>query len=512
MSRKSFEDSLVPGIPLAEAASFFIRVKTGAPLDPTIDEETEENKTAGLRRVQRISAAGLKSPNISEGLLGAGERAIQKLRNRASHAAGGSDGWMRTNGLNPDKRPAGADSMAEIMLHAKPQGAVEKVSAAARFKLALAEFGVPPHSDDGNMEPGVPEEDPGLGHVPAQGAAPDELQGYLQQESAAMAAADQAATDFYQAKAQAAQAQAQSMQEQVGQLTQQIQGLQQQIDQSQGQIQSSMQEAQIAQQAAIQNVQKAHAAASQATSQAMQSMEEVLRQKQLAAAMRMGAIQLKDQVMGALTQDPTEQLAQQLQSPPPSTGGMGGPPQSGQVDPSTGQPMQQMGQPAPQQAAPQQGAEAPAPQEAAPKKPPAAKKPGGGTHVTVSTGEKKASIGTEIAKRAPYAAAGAAGGALLGHGFAKMDNSGLRQKVQDMDQQQGPRTFGASFNLAQAKIRLALGEAAEEHPGATAAIGGVLGGLSAGANAPAIKEKIPMIMDARAKTNKLQQLAKGLAG
>jgi hypothetical protein len=58
--------------------------------------------------------------------------------------------------------------------------------------------------------------------------------------------------------------------------------------------------------------------------------------------MRMGVQTLKDNVMGAMAQDPTDELAKQLQAPPPGAAGpVGGqpPPPPAPVDPATGMPM-----------------------------------------------------------------------------------------------------------------------------------------------------------------------------
>lgn len=100
----------------------------------TLDAFTDElEKISGLRRVQRIARAGLKAmkqpheflntTKMTKGLQEAGERAGEKLRRRAGRYAGGTDGWLSSHGLNSRNPPAGATSMAEAMLHAKPRGA-----------------------------------------------------------------------------------------------------------------------------------------------------------------------------------------------------------------------------------------------------------------------------------------------------------------------------------------------------------------------------------------------------
>jgi len=184
--------------------------------------------------------------------------------------------------------------------------------AAAQMKIAFGET------------PMVPEGMPG--------ETPD-INSYLATEQMGEEAEQQNAAAYYQQKFQQAAAQLQEVQEQQEQTQTMADTLQTQVAGSQEQIQAAMQQAQMASQAAMQNVQQAHEMAMGATSQAMESQAEVLRQKQLAAAMKMGITQVKDQVMSALASDPTDQLAQQLTSPPPGSGGMvGGAP--GALDPA----------------------------------------------------------------------------------------------------------------------------------------------------------------------------------
>jgi len=245
----------------------------------------------------------------------------------------------------------------------------------------------------------------GAGGMPSPGTPDDEptIDQYMMAEQQGQQAEEQQGAEYFKQRFQQASQQLQETQAQASQTQEQAQQLEQQVAQSDQQVQSAMQQAQMASQSAQQNIQSAHEMAMQATSQAMESQAEVLKQKQLAAAMRMGVQQLKDNVMGAMANDPTEQLAQQLQAPPPGSAGVVGQnPQQPQpaVDPATGQPMPQdpaaAGQDpnaaaaggAPPEAA-QAGGEAPAapakksepkPKEKSEKKD---DKKGGGTEVTV---------------------------------------------------------------------------------------------------------------------------------
>lgn len=168
------------------------------------------------------------------------------------------------------------------------------------------------------------------------------LEEYLRQEAMGGEAEEQAGASFYRQRLQQAMQELEATKAQAEQTAAQAEQLQQQVAQNDETIQASMQQAQMAQQSAMSNVQQAHQMAMDATNQAMESQADALRQKQLAAAMRMGVQTLKDNVMNAMAQDPTDQLAQQLQAPPPGSAGMVGgqpPPPPAPIDPMTGQPM-----------------------------------------------------------------------------------------------------------------------------------------------------------------------------
>lgn len=210
----------------------------------------------------------------------------------------------------------------------KKQTAERMKKAAARLKIAF---------DGGDSTMAAPSAGGGL-----DDDGDPTLEEYLRQEALGGQAEEQGGSEFYRQRLQNAMQELEATKAQAEQVSAQAEQLQQQVAQNDETVQASMQQAQMAQQTAMQNVQQAHEMAMQATNQAMESQAEVLRQKQLAAAMRMGVQTLKDNVMSAMAQDPTDQLAQQLQSPPPGSGGMvGGQPPAppAPVDPMTGQPM-----------------------------------------------------------------------------------------------------------------------------------------------------------------------------
>lgn len=346
------------------------------------------------------------------------------------------------------------------------------------------------------------------------GDSPD-INSYLATEQMGEEAEGENAAAYYQQKFQAAMAQLQELQSQQEQTQTMTDTLQQQVAGSQEQIQAAMQQAQMASQAAMQNVQQAHEMAMGATSQAMESQAEVLRQKQLAAAMKMGITQVKDQVMSALASDPTDQLAQQLTSPPPGSGGMVGE-APGAMDPNAQQPGMQnpstaaAGAPQDPSAAGAQGQPGAPGQEAGAGTAPNSAGTGeegeaasdGKSEKTKGEGSESTSKGstkveikqagallprTKIASplSVPHALGGAALGALGGAAYSKMSNDPLRKKVSDLSSIQG-RSFAQALDLAQSKARLAFGEAAEEHPLGSAAVGAVHGALMGATKGPEI--------------------------
>lgn len=348
------------GIPLGEAAAFFLKCKTAAVEDPSPEDLAAAEQEIGIKVANLVQApppipadtkpmAGLaggiaapapmpaptKLAGVIDGQYLASMRFNQALKKLANPMVGGGSTGA-SPGMTPGGLPGGQGSGPEMSLGTNPTDLMAEQEAMG---------GPPPHGIDPDQE---------------------ELQAYLEQEQQGQLAENAAAADYFNQRAQMSQEQIQQMQAQLEQVQQQTQELQAQVDQSQQAIQSAQQQAQMTQAAAMQNVQQANQMATEAMGQAMQQTQETMRAKQLAAAMHQGAQQMKDSVMGALAQDPTQQLAAQLQSPPPATQqpGMAVDPSTGQpmdpnaqaaaVDPTTGQPVQDPNAAA-QQAAPAEG-------------------------------------------------------------------------------------------------------------------------------------------------------------
>lgn len=351
-----FEKALLNDIPEDYAADFFLRV-------------------TGRDKLAEVEAAGA---------LRARAETLVKRANMMAMPGPGMAG-----GVGP-KPPAAVPTPAAPPLAPTGMGQnnVKMGSLKAAMRKAAAEMKISFDGSGGLPPPGAPEGEP-------------TIEQYMAEEMAGQQAEEQQGAEYFKQRFQQASQQLQETQAQASETQAQAEQLQQQVAEADQQVQSAMQQAQMASQSAMQNVQSAHEMAMQATSQAMESQAEVLKQKQLAAAMRMGVQQLKDNVMGAMANDPTEQLAQQLQAPPPGSAGVVGQnPQQPQpaIDPATGQPMPQdpamAGQdpnaaaPAPQGGAPEQGA--------APAKPASEKKESKPKEEKSEKKDEKKSGGTEV--------------------------------------------------------------------------------------------------------------------
>lgn len=372
----------------------------------------------------------------------------------------------------------------------------EEKDAAARFKIAFEQMGL------GGPETGLgsPHTDPSAvaGQSPS---APDEaaLEQYLAQEQEGGNQEQAGAAVFYQQKFQEAQAQLQQAQGQMQQSAQTTEQLQQQVAGSDEQIQAAMQQAQTAQSKAMENIQQASQMATDATNQALEFQADGMRQKQLAAAMRMGVQQMKDGIMGAMAQDPTDQLAQQLQSPAPGSAGMvGGAPMSapaeGQVDPAMAgaDASQQAGQGGTPTQGPADQAATPAPQPTSAPPPgaePAAKSESKGEGSESTKGGTTKVEVKQAAFSLPHAAAGGVIGGGIGAGYSQMDNDPLRQQVSELEAMP-EKGFGRAMQLATARIRLAMGELSEEHPVASTLMGAAHGAVVGGMEGPDMRKDI----------------------
>jgi bacterioferritin (cytochrome b1) len=355
-------------------------------------------------------------------------------------------------------------------LFARGRGSIPKFRKAAEaFKLALDQMGVPATEAPAEMAVQAP-------------ASP--AQAFLANEQAATPGQEQNELGYYRQRMQEAMAQLEQQKGEAEQAAAHTAELEQQVQAAQ------------AQQAQYQQM------VSAATAGAASAQDDVLREQQASAAMRMAYQQLRGQLLNVASQEPpsTEMLAEQaaMTSPP----GAQDPTAQPGVDPAAagGAP----GSPAPDGGAapggaPPGGAPAAAPAPAAPAAPaPAAAKdptmakakpPAEAAPKTASLardlGERALD---EVKKRGPGALAGAAiaGGAETAYAHKSTDP--LRKKVDRLSEE--PKGgFGHAMNLAQAKARLAVADAVDKHPKAALLSGMAAGGLEGAIAGPGIVSK-----------------------
>lgn len=378
-----------------------------------------------------------------------------------------------------------------------------------------------------------------------------ELQQYMQEEMAGQQAEHEGEQVFYKQKFEEAVQRMQAAEQQSQAAQQQVEQLQQQVDAGAQQNQQALAQAQQIQESAMQQATQANVAATQAMQKSLASSNELLQQQQLAVNMRDAMQQLKTQLMGIVqtqlppsttTEAGVSAQAQQMADQQSQVDAQ----QMATEASASGQENQQQGaqQPGGQDAAENQaGAPAASPDAGTP---PTSATPGdsqqgagsspnsaetsrqpaegastqsskttedGGRSVSVKVGHEEKTAadhfidaitggGPEAGGRAARLAQmlssdhalGAMGGALIGGAGtaieSQMSNDPLRAKVKKLEaaERSGEGGFGNAMNLAQSKMRLAMGEMLEKHPVAGTLAGAGLGALSGAKAGPAVRD------------------------
>lgn len=263
---------------------------------------------------------------------------------------------------------------------------------------------------------------------------------YISAEQEGMAAQGQNEAAFYRERLQQAS-------EELAQAQAQLQDSQAQAQQ----LEASVQQASEQQSQYQQMVQSA-------TQNAMSAQDEVLRQQQAAAAMRMAYQQLRGQLLQAATQEPpTTDVLMQQTAP---VGAANAPtPQAGPTAVGPGG-----------EAAPQENAQS------------------GSNQGTEQATQKVSSVLTD---RVIPAVAGAGLGAAVEGTLARSDNSKMKDKLQQLEAKGGPeKGFVHAMNLARAKAMLALSEATHAHPNAATAAGALVGATAGAMAGPDIANHV----------------------
>lgn len=326
---------------------------------------------------------------------------------------------------------------------------IKKTGAAMRFALALHKLA---------QDPGMTSESEGQMSAPAAGQE-TQPQNYLEAEMMGQQAQDANESAYYRQQLQASQQTMMAMQQQVQQAQEQLQGLQQQAGEANMQVQQ-----------AAQSAQQAH---DMATEQTMQ-----------AAKARIGAQQMRQQLLQIVSQDP-QALGEQAMGPSPEEMALA---------------QQQQEQQAMAQGATPEGA-------AAPQTAPGAAPPEGQPDMNAAAGGPPGAggEGAEGASQLKTGAMdprmlGAALGVGLGAGTSVIQGArapALRQRVAELRGQQDGG-FQKAVQLAKAQATAAHATVAEQHPTMSALKGGLVGGVggalmgpSLAANAQQIRADLP---------------------
>jgi len=537
---KSLEDVFSQGIPLGEAASFLMRLRgtdktaSVADLEAAVaalpeDERVEIQKMAeGMGMTLPSAAQGqvmkpAPAPALPPTAMGQNSKvandrqddAIGRSRGRAATSAhferqshrsseknrelagrlGGAAAGGAAAHFGGKKNPL--STLVGVALGSHLGGRVGKRSGQVAdakkwesekkaFDAALEEAGLAP-------QPSA-QKPPPVNTPPPAAVEPQidpQTQAYLQQEQAADAEAETAHIGMLREKLQQAQAELQESKT----------------------VSDTLQQTQAQHDATLQQMQQQVAESFQ---QAAGAQDEVLKNQQAAAAMRMAFQQLRGKVLELAASDPPT-LSPDAQA---LMAAAAAPPTAGAPTPQQG-PANQAGSPG---AAP--GAAPPAGDEAVNQNasstssdPVGESSPSGqtgqkdqpssggdnkgsessGSKVSLKIGAaafaevmKEASLGDFIAQhgyaaaaRLPHAAAGAALGAGLGAGESFTSNEPLKQRIQGLEGKK-ERGLRDTLDLAQLRARHTVGEFAQEHPGAMMGAGALGGALLGAQHGPSL--------------------------
>lgn len=510
----NFEEQLMGGIPLHEAAEFFVRVKrpsdaytkeastklagaasdlmdqlaaggpmpagkagkfkkvdtikeaavgaslkrglnvlTGAPGRKARAAATKHKSVAGASE-EELGDALKKTPFYRQGTRGELQDSVRRARagRRAEAVAGREE--ARTRKAHMGLGAAGLGAAGAGLTMSKKD---KMKQAAALLKIAFGEEGMGGEAMIGggpNMQGGQPtpaaQGASGMSAPNVAGAPP------TQDPEAAMPSSPPTLPVNYMAAEQVARAAQEAnevgfLRERLNSATEQNNALKSQLGDVQMQLDQLNQQSQ-------QTGEQVMAA----TAEAVNASERALQQSMQAANMRIGVNKMREAFMQLASQEPEQlgTLAQQEQVQAEQA-------QQGAIDAQTGSPEQS--------SSPETGTESPSAE---------ASKPGGSENNTASQPGKPAQPNISIKTGGvPWAVPGAVAGAGLAalHGKKLSQGTGeLEQQVATLEQEQEQGSFGKAMELAKAKMRLAEAELHQKHP-ARANVQGVMGGAFGGA-------------------------------
>jgi uncharacterized protein YcfJ len=296
-----------------------------------------------------------------------------------------------------------------------------------------------------------------------------------------------------------------------------VQFYQQQLAQAKEQLEAAQQEAQQLQQSQAmheQELSQIQAQVADSTQKAMMASDQVLKEQQGAAAMRMAYQQLRGQILNTVSSDPPSMSPDQAAMSAASTGAAPAAPgaaETGAPAPTAGpagqapSPGTPPGSPAPEGDATVPGADGIAASK--PMMDAAQPATAVGQKDQQKVGSAKAKMtnavralkghgqaawkkhGPAVRKHGPSAAAGAALGAGAGRYETKRDVSHVKNLEKELDGKKD-KSFSESRRLGAAKAQLATDDYAKKNPGKFTAMSAAAGGMAGGFVGPKMKGNI----------------------
>lgn len=503
----TFEDSLLNGLPLADAAAFHVhllgydrpKVATAGGMTPPALPPTATGQQMPAPAPVTLPGTAMGQNTIKQASSDKTPEEVGKERARASisaehekdrahkreHAGGLAGGLVgaAVGGMAMHKytkgHPFGAVAGMLAGHHiagktGREVGAVMDRHAAKTAAVKQAYDSLMSGSPVDPQQAAQALDEPPAPTGPVTPAVDQATQQYLAAEQEATEMANTQAAGFYQQKLEVMREQLQQSQEEAAQL----------------------QQGQAAHQAELEQIQ---AQVADSTQKALTATDQVLKEQQGAAAIRMAYQQLRGQILNTVSSDPPMMGSDQAAMAAAGTGqagAPGGPPgaaESGAPAPTSG--------PAGQAPSPGTPPGSPAP-EGDPTVPNAdgiaASKPMmDSAQPATAVGQKdQQKVGAalskafaEIKKRAPHAAAGAALGAAGGYADTKREHGSAKKKVMELGGKH-ERSFLEARELGKARNELTQAEHAKKHPKSHTAISAAAGAVLGASMGPEIGKRL----------------------
>ena len=475
------------GNPLATiagaAVGHHIAGKTGREVGAIADRHSHEKTAVSNKWVDSRVAAGVAKAT-PERIIGF----VKKMRNEQGKLHGNEPSVARRfskldHAVDTAKETANTRWPAHAHSTTPPEGAKKLGAAVKRAfeEVQNAGMGMGPSSPVDPQQAAQALDQPPAKPTPVTPAVDQATQQYLATQQELNQATDASAVQFYQEQLAAAKEQLEAAQQEAQQLQQSQAMHEQELAQIQTQVADS-------------------------TQKAMMASDQVLKEQQGAAAMRMAYQQLRGQILNTVSSDPPSMSPDQAamsaastgaapsSAPSPTSGPAGQAPAPGTPPGSPApegdatvpnadgiamsKPMMDTAQPAVATGQKEQTGDAKTPQK----------------EVLAAAVSKMTKAVGALKKHGPGAAAGAALGAATGHYETKRDVSHVKAVEKDLEGKKD-RSFSESRRLGAAKAELATDDYAKKNPGKFTAMSAAAGGVAGGVLGPKMKDNIVKVRE-----------------